>query len=136
MTSLPDTLAKIEESSQDTYRKGEVKVLLNNLNPQYIYYSVDKLYIGDVFMHKIVGGKVRPWVVMFNRRGLVGAATLTHDLNLAYSYKSECRFYKDSVIGPTLALFEEDRVLDCCLAPYTNKKHLSEVRKSLLGIWK
>jgi len=136
MSSLPDTLKKLEDSSQDTYRKGEVKTLLNNLNPQYIYYSLDKLRVGDVFMYKLVGGKIRPWVVMFNKKGMVGAATLTHDITLPNSYKSECRFYKDSIIGPTLSIFEEERLLDCCLAPYTNKKHLSEVKRSLISLWR
>lgn len=135
MTSLPDTISKVVDSDKGSYTKGEVKHILNNINPQYIYHSLDKLRTGDVFMHKVTGGKVRPWVVMFSRKGMVGAITLTHHEELPFSYPSKCRFYSDNVLGPTLSLFEECRILDCCMAPYSNKKHLQEVKKDILGIW-
>jgi hypothetical protein len=126
---------RVDESTQQSYSKSDVKQILGNITPGYILYSPDKLLFGDVFRYKLVGGKVRPWVTLWVRKGLVGAATLTHDENLVGSFPCECRFYKGSYIGPTLTVIEVGRVIEASIAPYSNKKHLREVFKEIRKRW-
>lgn len=125
---------RVSGSSKESYTKGEVKQLLDSIQPEYHLYSVPKVKVGYVFSYRLVGGKSRPWVALWVRKGFVGCATLTHS-NLPHGYKSECPFYSDSFIGPTITVLPEERLLDCQMAPYTSKKHLSEVKQKIRELW-
>lgn len=132
--NLEDVKELVKKEVPESSR-GQVNHYLNLVSIQRDLLSVDKLKVGDTFFYKVAGGKSRPWVVLWVRKGLVGAATLTHHTTLANSHSTECRFWKDNVIGPTISVFEEERCLDAVYYPYTNLKHLKEVRQKISEMW-
>ena len=121
------------ENTQTLHRK-EVIGWLKDVSPERDLMSVDKMKVGDTFFHKLVGGKSRPWVTLWVKKGYIGAATLTHS-ELPHGYKCEDRFWGGSFIGPTLCIFEVERVQDAVYYPYTNLKHLKTVRDSIKKMW-
>jgi len=76
-------MGEIESASKSSYTKGDVKAILNMIAQMEDVEvvaaddtcrgttSVACLRRGDVFIHKLVGGKVRPWVVLRLLRALV-----------------------------------------------------------------
>lgn len=109
--------------------------VLNTVDPERDLVTVDKLRAGDTFFYKVTGGKSRPWLVLFVRKGLVGAASLTHS-ELTGGYKAQCRFWQGNYIGPTLTIVEEEKVKTSVYYPYTNKNHLKEIRDNIRKVWK
>lgn len=126
-------LAK-KELENSPEKRGCVSHYLSQVTPQRDLLSVDKLRVGDTFFHKVTGGKSRPWLVLWVKKGFVGCASLTHS-NLGAGYEAECRFWKGSYIGPTLTIIPVERVLDAVYFPYTNLKHLKWVRGEIARKW-
>ena len=132
---VKDAISRLMSTDKGSYNRGEVKQILDSITPDKMLASVPSLKVGDVFYYRVVGGKSRPWAALWVRRGLVGAATITHSENLPMSHKSQCRFYLDSYIGPTITVIDQERVLDAVTIPYSNKKHLKEVKESIKSLW-
>jgi hypothetical protein len=128
-----EIIDRLEERKDANVSKREMINLLQGITPNLI--TVDKVQTGDTFYYKVVGGKVRPWVVLWVRKGVVGAATITHS-DMPFGYACQCRFWVGSFIGPTVTLLDESFIKDKIYLPYTNKKHLTEVRNSIRKVWK
>lgn len=116
--------------------KKTVEVWLKTVDPERDLRKVENLRIGDTFFYTVVGGKRRPWVVLWVRKGTVGAASLTHT-NMAGAWACQDRMWGEGCyIGPTLITVEEDRVKGSVYFPYTNLKHLREVKDHISKMWK
>lgn len=133
---IRDALDRVSEVDKQNYTKAEVKALLSKISPEKEFHSLEKLRLGDIFIYTVVGGKRRPWVVLWARKGLVGAISMTHSGDLPGQFQSQCRFYPTNYLGPTLTVVEEQRVLDTVVTPYSNKKHLFHIRKEIQKVWK
>jgi len=128
-----EIIKRLEERQDANVSKREMINLLQGVTPN--LFTVDKVQVGDTFYYKVAGGKIRPWVVLWVRKGAVGAATITHS-DMAFGYACQCRFWVGSFIGPTVTILEESFIKDKIYLPYTNKKHLTEVRNSIKKTWK
>lgn len=108
---------------------------LEGADPDRDLIKIDKLRVGDTFFYTLVGGKRRPWVVLWVRKGIVGAASLTHT-QMVGGYPCQDRMWgKGCYIGPTLITVEEARVKGSVYFPYTNLKHLKEVKDNIKKQW-
>jgi len=99
--------------------------------------KLDALQRGDVFLAKVTGGKLRPWVVLGICGGNVSAVTMSSAESAPNVLKSECRFWPDSWIGTTVSLFDMEYACQEVTRPYTNMAHLRQVEvnfaKSLIA---
>lgn len=136
---------EVSESSKETYPKGDVKTMLNNIvgasgipvrsannfsdegcrAPA----CLDELRRGDVFIAKAVGGKVRPWIVLRAADDVVTAVSMSSGDSAPNMVRSECRYWPGSWIGSTLAQFPIDKALAEVTRPYTNLPHLRAVER-------
>lgn len=126
----------IESVKQDSsLTRGTILSWLEGADLERDLIKVDQMQEGDTFWYTVVGGKRRPWVTLWVRKGLVGAASLTHT-EMEGGWPCQDRMWgKGCYIGPTLIVAEEDRVKDSIYYPYSNKKHLREIKQKIKGIW-
>jgi len=134
---------EIGDGSQKSYTKGEVKHHLNNIaalkqDPPSVDTGcraptkVGELRRGDVFIATAIGGKVRPWIVLFVDDGFVSAVSLSTGDSAPNMTKSQCRYWARNWIGSTIAQFTLDHATQEVTRPYTNLVHLSEVQGQLI----
>lgn len=131
-------LDSVKELAKNDLPQDKLKTVnhyLSLVTPERDLLSVDKVKVGDTYFHKVVGGKNRPWVVLWVRKGWVGAATLTHHTEIEGGIPCECRFWEGSSIGPCLDMRPVEAIKDSIYYPYTNLKHLKEVRETFFKIW-
>lgn len=115
-------------------RKDVLKLL--NVATEGCAIEVASIRRGDVFWHKLVGGKIRPWVALSCREGLVVAASLSNsaaDVGIPRPVKADCRFW-GGYICTTVSLFHEDEVRKYVAHPYTNLDHLREVEAHIASL--
>ena len=136
---LRSVMDQIGTSDKSNYTKGEVRHILNDASQKTggctSTTDVDKVRRGDVFIHKLVGGKVRPWIVLSVRSGLVAAVSMSSGDSAPRMIKGKCRLWPGSWIGTTVSLFEEDTARQCVSRPYTNSKHLREVEAHIAELY-
>lgn len=93
--------------------------------------KLDKVSRGDVFIHKLVGGKVRPWVVLRVSENMVTAVALSSGDSAANMIQARCRLWKGSWIGTAVSQFDMDHAAQEVTRPYTNHAHLSEIENHI-----
>lgn len=140
-------MAEVDLAAKANYTKGEVKVILNNItqtadaipalteaedagscrSPA----KVARLYRGDVFIHKTVGGKVRPWIVLRVDSDQAVAVGMSSGNHFPNAMASQCRLWPDNWIGATITTVELDRACAEVTRPYTNMRHLAEIEAIL-----
>lgn len=121
--------------NEEGVTKATVESWLKTVDPERDLIKLDNLRMGDTFWYTVVGGKRRPWVTLWVRKGIVGAASLTHT-DMEGGWPCEDRMWnKGCYIGPTLITVEEDRVKGSVYFPYTNLKHLQTIKSNIKKIW-
>lgn len=151
-TETPKALAarlmrEVEEKSQANYTKGEVKSILNRIATTRDPASdeddvgscrapatVTELRRGDVFIGRLVGGKVRPWIVLHIADDIVSAVAMSSGDSAPGMTRSECRLWQGSWIGATVTLFKAETAMKEVTRPYTNHRHLAEIEAHVAKI--
>ena len=93
--------------------------------------ALTELRRGDVFIAKVTGGKVRPWVVLGVIGEHVSAVTMSSKDSAPAVVKTKCRFWPDCWIGTTVSLFDVEYAAREVTRPYTNLAHLREIEQSI-----
>ena len=91
--------------------------------------TLTELQRGDVFIAKVTGGKVRPWVVLGVCGENVSAVTMSSGPTAPNVVRTKCRLWPNSWIGTTISLFEIEYAAREVTRPYTNLPHLREIEK-------
>lgn len=87
---------------------------------------------GDVFIHKLVGGKVRPWVVLKDEGDHVIAVSMSSSKCIPGAFKSQCRFWPNSWITPTITKVDKHLALEEVTRPYSNRAHLAQIEREIV----
>jgi hypothetical protein len=139
-------MEEVGSGSQERYSRGEVKTILNAVaqSPDAAASepkngdedcrapaSLDELRRGDVFIAKLVGGKVRPWVVLQTNDDVVTAVALSSGDSAPNMTRSECRYWPASWIGSTISQFSIEAAQREVTRPYTNLAHLRAVERQI-----
>lgn len=137
-------MKEVDSASLQNYSKGEVKTILNSIAQCSDIPAVDDaalgcrapakvatLMRGDVFIATLVGGKVRPWVVLAVDGDFVSAVALSSGESAPGMIKSKCRYWPSSWIGCTVSAFSLEMATREVTRPYTNLRHLAEVERTI-----
>lgn len=136
-------MGEISDASKGTYSKGELKTILNSISAVGSGDScnsechADSMRRGDVFIAKLVGGKVRPWITLSVRSEVVVAVAMSSSDSAPRMTKAKSRFWPGSWIGSTVSAFDESTARLQVTRPYSNDAHLREVERhlhSLMGL--
>jgi hypothetical protein len=145
---LEKWLKSVKDSDQSNYGKRQVEIMIEAAlakapaNDTFAEpaastcrdpISVTELQRGDVFIHKLVGGKVRPWVVLKVFEDHVAAVSLSTGESVPGSTRSKCRLWKDSWICPTVTNVSMDFATKEVTRPYTALRHLDEVERDIIA---
>lgn len=135
-------LKQVLSSSQKSHGKVELVSRLERIiesNPEYEssneernssgVIQTSKVFRGDVFIHKLVGGKVRPWITLGVFTGYVNAISMSSSNCIPMCQASKCRFWPDSWICPTISLISIEDATKRVTRPYTNIEHIEEFEK-------
>ena len=133
-------MEEVRGSELATYTRGQVIDVLNSVAAAGhtcadSLTTVHHMQRGDVFIAKLVGGKVRPWVTLRVFDALVVAVGLSSGDSAPRMVKSQCRFWPGAWIGTTVSLFNEESVRHSVSRPYTALKHLREIEGGLAGLF-
>lgn len=140
-------MGEIEASNKGTYSKGDVKLILNQFSsmdapPQADICEtcrapaeVGDLRRGDVFIHKLVGGKVRPWIVLSCDGRVVRAVAMSSGDKVPDCVQAKCRLWPGAWITSTLATVSVEFASAEVTRPYTNLRHLAEVESAILSAY-
>lgn len=132
----------VDENEKKTYSKGEVRHFLNEIQKMRLAESstgveVQKIKRGDVFMGSMVGGKLRPWVVLHVLEHSVSALAMSGNGESApQARKSQCRYWPASFLGFTISLFPKNTAMASVTRPYTARAHLTSVERDLVSLMK
>ena len=131
---------QMDAEPKANYSKGEVKSILKVISdrPEQPVTvdndegcrgpcEVETLRRGDVFIARLVGGKVRPWIVLSVSDGVVSAVAFSHADTAPLMVPSQCRLWRGSWIGKTISVFSEDVAKKEVTRPYTNLRHLDQI---------
>lgn len=137
-------MKEVDTASLQNYTKGEVKTILNSISQCADQAPMDddelgcrgpvkvaSLMRGDVFIAKLVGGKVRPWLVLAVDGDFVSAVALSSGDSAPGMVKAKCRYWASSWIGCTVSAFSLDMATREVTRPYTNTRHLAEVERAI-----
>lgn len=139
-------MREVDGASVGHYTKGEVKTILNSIAACgddatevatadevgcRAPVKLQRLVRGDVFIAKLVGGKVRPWVVLDVSGDSVSALALSSGDTAPGMVKSKCRLWPSSWIGATISAFTVEFAAQEVTRPYTNLRHLAEVERAI-----
>jgi hypothetical protein len=129
----------IDENPRANYTAGDVKSMLNRfagfgeaVSSCREPVAVVDLRRGDVFIHKLVGGKVRPWIVLRVSGEFVSAVAMSKSGSARGMIPSQCRLWPDQFIGVTLSAIPFDEAVQEVTRPYTNLPHLGEIERACL----
>ena len=151
MSETPQERAKrlmleCDTSGKTNYTKGEVKLILNNFahmaGPAFLAdapeadgcrapTATDTLRRGDVFIARLVGGKVRPWCVLRVSGDTVVAMAMSTGEHVPGQSLSQCRYWPGSYIGGTVTTFTLDFARQEVTRPYTAAAHLRATERAL-----
>ena len=140
---LENWLKRIEKSDQKSYGKRELETMIKSAiakvnegtndalaecrQPM----KVNELRRGDVFLHKLVGGKLRPWIALRIEDNTVVAVAMSSGDSIPNAIKSQCRYWSGSWIPPTVTNVRMDVALEEVTRPYTNLAHLAEIEQEI-----
>ena len=141
-------IAEIESASPQHYTKGEVKTILNSIAQIQDRASgalnaaapdegcrgpveTKTLLRGDVFIAKLVGGKVRPWIALRITGKVVVAVAVSSGDHFPGAIPAKCRFWPGNWIGSTVSLFDLAVAVQEVTRPYTNARHLQEIEANV-----
>lgn len=138
-------MGEVEKEAKTHFTKGEVKALINHF--AVTNFAPDRgeeadtgcrapimladLSRGDVFIAKVLGGKVRPWITLHVEDGVVTAVPLSSGESAPNMIKAQCRFWPSNWIGTTIAQFHLEVAVQEVSRPYTNRNHLKEVERHI-----
>lgn len=138
-------MQEVDGVSKSNYTKGEVKTILNNIaqtcgesvaTPEAegcrAPAEITSIRRGDVFIAKMVGGKVRPWIVLRVSDGIITAVAMSSGDKAPNMIRSQCRLWPGNWIGTTVSLFDASHARQEVTRPYTNAKHLREIEMHLV----
>jgi hypothetical protein len=121
---------------------GDVKLMLNNiahmpgqgpLGASRAPVAVERIQRGDVFIATLVGGKVRPWIVLHVSGQTVSAVAMTSsDESAPLTFPSRCRFWPGSYIAGTVSNFRLEQACEEVTRPYTARTHLTEIEREIV----
>jgi len=138
-------MGEIDAASKQQYTRGEVKMILHAIAARQdadatldeyrttcrAATAVQDLRYGDVFIFKLVGGKVRPWVVLSVSTETVIAVGMSSGDYAPAMVPSQCRLWPGCFIGNTVSVFERAAATQEVTRPYTNLRHLDQVRSDI-----
>lgn len=146
-TFLENWLKRVEGSDQKQYGAKEITTMINaaierapsddaladSVSQQSCRHTVkvENMRRGDVFIHKLVGGKLRPWIVLEVEETSVVAIAMSSSDCIPNAMKSECRLWAGSWITPTITNVSIELASKEVTRPYTNARHLAEVEKTI-----
>lgn len=133
-------IQEVRESDRETYARGQVIDVLNSVAAAGhtcadSLTTVQNMQRGDVFIAKLVGGKIRPWATLRVFDALVAAVGLSSGDSAPRMVKSQCRFWPGAWLGTTVSLFNEEAVRHSVSRPYTNLSHLREIEGQLAALY-
>ncbi len=146
MTETANSMAlrlmrEVEDAKKPSYAKGEVKTVLNSIAQAGKLETLDgtcrapvalkTLRRGDVFIAKVVGGKVRPWITLNVGSEIITAVSMSSGDSAPGMKKSQCRFWPSSWVGSTISAFDMEFASKEVTRPYTNLVHLDEIEASI-----
>lgn len=132
-------MVEIETVKKSTYTKGDVRAILNSISQAgnaidgtcRAPISLKSLRRGDVFIAKMVGGKVRPWIVLRTDGPNVTALSMSSGDSAPGMVQSKCRLWPSSWIGTTISRFTVEHAAREVVRPYTNLAHLAKIEASI-----
>jgi len=144
---LEKWLKSVKDSDQQSYGKRQIEIMIasalakapegeTSVEPPSTCrdpISVTELQRGDVFIHKLVGGKVRPWVVLKVFEDRVTAVAMSTGDHVPGAEKSKCRLWKDSWICPTVTNVSIETATKEVTRPYTALRHLDEIERDIVN---
>ena len=130
-----DAVKAISENVKDKYSKAEVLNLLRALEKDHESTVVEELRRGDVFWHKLVGGKIRPWIALSVRSELVVAVAMSSGDSAPRMIQAQCRYWQGSWVGTTTTLVNAEEAQKSVTRPYTNLDHLTEIEARIAGLY-
>lgn len=153
MTETPQERARrlmgeLDLRKGKSFTVGDVKLILNNIaNMQQVGVlseaeaegsraptTCEHIRRGDVFVSKLVGGKLRPWVVLHVTGDMVSALALsTSAESTPVSFPSQCRFWPSSHICATVTCFNREFASREVTRPYTARAHLTEIERQVFA---
>lgn len=140
---LENWLQRVSQSDQKSYGKRELEIMIKSAVVKAGEGSIDTsttcrqpisvndLRRGDVFIHKLVGGKVRPWIVLKIHDDTVTCVAMSSGETVPNSVQSQCRYWPESFICPTVTSVNLKAATKEVTRPYTNLAHLSEIENLL-----
>lgn len=136
-------MSEIDAANKSTYQRGEVKTILNHFTSKAVSAveegcrstaSVPDLRRGDVFIAKMVGGKLRPWIVLKVEAEIVVALCMTSGESAPACQPSECRLWPSSWLGSTISAFPHSAACAEVTRPYTNLAHLAKAEAAVAAL--
>lgn len=127
MPTVDEVHKAVSEAVKGTYNKADVLKILLSLEALHETTVVDDLRRGDVFWHKVVGGKKRPWVTLSVRSDLVVAVAMSSGDSAPRMIPAQCRFWAGTWLGTTTTLVEAETARQAVTRPYSNLDHLREL---------
>ena len=94
--------------------------------------QIETLRRGDVFIHKLIGGKVRPWIVLKDKGEFVIAVSMSSSKCIPGAIKSKCRLWPNSWITPTITTVSKEFALKEVTRPYTDHAHLEKIEQDIM----
>lgn len=131
MPSRDAVMKAVKDNVKGTYSKAEVMSLLNSLEHEHEAVEVEAIRRGDVFWHKVVGGKMRPWIALSVRSDLVVGIAMSTGDSAPRMVPAQCRFWGGRWVGTTTTLVKADDARMAVTRPYTNPEHLREIEAHL-----
>lgn len=124
-------LSEINANQKEQYGRVEIQHLLKGVIGAGDLWNglrrIETIQRGDVFIAKVVGGKIRPWIALSSKAGVVSAVAMSSGDRAPRMIKSKARYWAGSWISATVSLFEEAEVRDRVSLPYNNRDHLREI---------
>lgn len=144
---LPDARADrimtmVKNAQKQTFSRGELVSILNYIAACSVPdaedlgcrapITVKSIRRGDVFIHKLIGGKVRPWVTLRVDEDHVIALALSHMDHGVGSIPAESPYWAKNWIGMTAAKIKLEDACREVTRPYANAAHLNFVERKVV----
>lgn len=125
----------IAENVKANYSKAEVLKLIKSVELEHEVVEVEEIRRGDVFWHKLVGGKRRPWIVLSVKSDIVLAVALSTGDSAPRMVQAKCRFWAGRWVGTTTTLVTADLAKQSVTRPYTDREHLREIEAHIAELY-
>lgn len=133
-------ICEVRDDDRQSYTKGEVAEFLSRIvaagnTSADSLIEVARMQRGDVLIARLVGGKIRPWVTLSVKEGLVTAVAMSSGDKAPRMIQSQCRLWPGGWVGTTVSLFDEAIVRLSVSRPYTAATHLREIEGRLASLY-